>query len=36
MNSDNDYKLKIKKELEKEQPDWALIEKLRVVFQKVC
>lgn len=28
MNSDNDYKLKIKKELEKEQPDWALIEKL--------
>ncbi len=28
MNSDNDYKLKIKKELEKEQPNWALIEKL--------
>lgn len=28
MNSDNDYKLKIKKELEKEQPDWTLIEKL--------
>lgn len=28
MNSDNGYKLKIKKELEKEQPDWALIEKL--------
>ena len=28
MNTDNDYKLKIKKELEKKQPDWVLIEKL--------
>lgn len=32
MNSDNDYKLKIKKELEKEQPDWALIEKLSSII----
>lgn len=28
MNPDNDYKLEIKKELEKEQPNWILIEKL--------
>ena len=28
MNFDNDYKLKIKKELEKELPDWTLIESL--------
>lgn len=28
MSSDNDYKLKITQELEKEQPDWTLIEKL--------